>query len=213
MPVLKGAVTFARFRVVHGKDDTKDLQRSMKEALQTTAFEALDPTSDEDRSAGWVELEDSESTEFGGPQIMFGDYLMVAWRVDTLRVPAPRVKAEMDRWIKVHEAEKGEPPNRASKKAQKEIIIKQLRGKAFPASRTYDITWNLEKDTLLMWTPARKILEEVQIALEDGFGLHLIPQSPGALTKAANVSGDDIQPTPQLFGSDVVKEAKIRVGS
>lgn len=213
MPVLKGAVTFARYRVVRTKEDPKDLKRSLSHALRRNAFEALDPTGDEDRAAGWVELEDNDEVELSPKRFLFGDYLMVSWRVDTLRVPSARVKAELDRWSRVHEAEKGEAPTRASKKAQKELILKQLRNQAFPITRTYDLTWNLEKDVILVWSSARKIIDEIVIALEDGFGLQLLAQSPGALADAAEIDDDDIQPTPELFGSDVVSEAKNRVGT
>ena len=51
MPVLKGAVTFARFRAERTKDEPKDLRRSLANALRKSAFEALDPTGDEDRAA------------------------------------------------------------------------------------------------------------------------------------------------------------------
>lgn len=213
MPVLKGAVTFARYKVVRTKDAPKDLKRSLSDALRRSAFEELDPGGDEDRASGWVELEDQDAVDLAPSRFIYGDYLMVSWRVDTLRVPTARVKAELDRWARVHEAEKGEPPNRASKKAQKELIIVKLRNQAFPSTRTYDLTWNLEKDVIFIWSSARKIVEEIVIALEDGFSLQLQAQSPGALTDAAEVSGDDIQPTPELFGSDVVSEAKNRVGS
>lgn len=213
MPVLKGAVTFARFRVGRDKDAPKDLKRSLANALRRNAFEALDPTSDEDRAAGWVELEDHDATELSPSRFLYGDFLMVTWRVDTLRVPTNRVNAELDRWVRQHEAEKGEAPTRTSKKAQKELILKKLRRQAFPVTRTYDLTWNLEKDLIFVWSSARKIIDEIAIALEDGFGLRLYAQSPGALAEAAEIPGEDIPPTPELFGADVVSEAKIRVGA
>lgn len=213
MPVLKGAVTFARYRVQRSKDAPKDLKRSLSHALRRNAFEALDPTGDEDRAAGWVELENHDSTELAPSHFLYGDYLMVSWRVDTLRVPSNRVNAELDRWVRIHEAEKGEAPTRASKKAQKELILKKLRRQAFPVTRTYDLTWNLDKDLIYVWSSARKIIDEIAIALEDGFGLRLLAQSPGALADQAEVAAEDIEPTPELFGADVVSEARIRVGS
>lgn len=213
MPVLKGAVTFARYRAERAKDAPKDLKRSLANALRRNAFEPLDPTSDEDRAAGWVELEDHDATELSPSRFVYGDYLMATWRVDTLRVPANRVNAELDRWARVHEAEKGEAPTRTSKKAQKELILKKLRRQAFPVTRTYDLTWNLDKDLIFIWASARKIIDEITIALEDGFGLRLYAQSPGALAELAEIDVDDIQPTPELFGADVVSEAKVRVGS
>lgn len=213
MPVLKGAVTFARFRVERTKDEPKDPRRSLAAALRRAAFEPLDPTEDEDRAAGWVELEDQDATDLAPSRFLYGDYLMASWRVDTLRVPTARVNAELDRYARAYEAERGEAPKRADKKAQKELIIKKLRRQAFPTTRTYDVTWNLEADTVFVWASARKIVDEVVIALEDGFGLRLHAQSPGALARASEIPDDEIDPTPELFGADVVQEAASRVRS
>ena len=116
MPVLKGAVTFARYKVVRTKDEPKDLKRSLSEALRRSAFEELDPGGDEDRASGWVELEDQDAVDLAPSRFIFGDYLMVSWRVDTLRVPTARVKAELDRWARVHEAERGEHIGRVQAK-------------------------------------------------------------------------------------------------
>ena len=213
MPVLKGAVTFARFRAERTKEEPKDLRRSLANVLRKSAFEPLDPAGDEDRSAGWVELEDTEATELSPGRFLYGDFLMVSWRVDTLRVPAPRLKAELDQWSRVHEAQHGEAPKRTAKKAQKELILKKLRRQAFPSTRTYDVTWNLESNVIFVWSSARKIVDEIAVALEEGFGLRLHAQSPGALVERSGIVEDNIEPTPELFGQDVVSEARSRVGT
>jgi recombination associated protein RdgC len=63
MPVKKGPVTFARFRAFATKPKAKDQRRSHATALRRHAFEPLDREAEEDRSAGWVELDDPDKSE------------------------------------------------------------------------------------------------------------------------------------------------------
>jgi recombination associated protein RdgC len=62
MPVLGGAVTFARVRSEPGKKLPSDTRRWLAKGLASGAFEPLDPSKgDEERAAGFVELEDHEA--------------------------------------------------------------------------------------------------------------------------------------------------------
>lgn len=213
MPLERGSVTFTRFAVERTRADPKDARRSLATALRRHAFEPLDPSGEEDRAAGWVELEDPESSNLAPASFLFGDHLLIAWRVDTLRVPTAHVRAELDRWARAHEAESGQPPKRAEKTAQKELIVKKLRKRAFPTRRTYDVSWSFETDQLLIWTTTKKVLEEVTEVMEESMGLRLHALSPGALCQLQDIDPDAVQPTDALFGEEVVQEARARVGS
>src|SRR5689334_20786655 len=114
MPVLRGSVTFARFRSDPGKLP-KDTRRWLVRGLDRGAFEPLDPSrGDDDRSAGFVSLEDPESTDFSAGVLEAGRALF-AWRVDTIRVKAGAIRAELERWAAAFAAEHGRPPARGEK--------------------------------------------------------------------------------------------------
>ena len=128
--------------------------------------------------------------------------------MDTIRVPASMLKSELEAWCKAYEDKIGHPPKRADKSAEKELILKRLRKRAFVATQTYDLSWNLDTDAVQIWASSKKIVEEMQIAIEEAFDVSLTPTSPGARADAAEIDGDTIRPTAALFGDDVASEVK-----
>ncbi len=95
MPLLKGAVTYSRFKTEGIKESPS---KTLSEGLKKGAFKPLDLSRDDDRAIGWVELEDPDSVEFESGSYLFGDYVIVSFRVDTIRVPATAVKAELNKY-------------------------------------------------------------------------------------------------------------------
>jgi recombination associated protein RdgC len=213
MPVRRGSVSFARFRAASDKPKSKDPRRSLAAALRKRAFEPLDREGEEDRAAGWVELDDPDSAALAPGSFLFGDHVVVTWRVDALRIPAAMVRAEVDAWAKVHEAKHGQPPRRQEKKAQKELVLRKLRRQAFMSTKTFDVSWNAGTDHVEIWATSAKVIEEIQVAFEETFGVHLVPRSPGALAGEAGVDVSTIEPTAALFGTDVATEARAHVES
>lgn len=64
MPILRGSVTFARFRVQLPEKGASNVRRFLTNGLSAHAFEPIDRKSDEDRSTGFVELENNAATGF-----------------------------------------------------------------------------------------------------------------------------------------------------
>lgn len=208
MPVVSGSVTFARHRVEPG-DKPRDPRRSLAQALKKHAFSPLDRDGPDEKSSGWVEVEDPDASDFKADAILRGDWLVVSWRVDTLRVPASALKAELATWQRTFTQEEGRPPKKAEKSEQKELLTKKLKKRAFVRTQTCDVAWNLETHNLLIWTASNRVLDDVRGALEDTFKLALTPLTPGALADARGLD-ESLFPTPELFGSMVVAEAKSR---
>src|SRR5512140_2807835 len=98
MPILRGSVTFARFRVDPSKKVPSDVRRWLVRGLQAAAFEPIDRKSDDDVAAGFVELEDRDRTEFSPSALFYGERALFSWRIDKLRVPAGQLRDELDRW-------------------------------------------------------------------------------------------------------------------
>src|SRR5512146_1830222 len=111
MPVLRGSVTFARFRSESGKLP-QDTRRWLARGLTRGAFEPLDPAKgDDDRSAGFVTLEDADSTEFSSGVLEAGRALF-AFRVDRIQVKGAAVRAEVEKWVAAFQAEHDRAPTR-----------------------------------------------------------------------------------------------------
>src|SRR5690606_41841963 len=113
MPLTRGAVTFSRFRVRPGaKELPSDLPRSLGRALRARAFEPLDRTGDEERAAGFVELEAEDGVEFASGSVFRGDHALFAYRVDTLKVPSSPLQGELTKRLEALEAENDRHPAR-----------------------------------------------------------------------------------------------------
>lgn len=210
MPVLRGAVTLCRFHAEwpEKKPRPKDPRRSLPNALRRNTFEPLDRSGEEERSAGWVELDDHDGTGLAAAQVLFDGTLLVTWRVDLVRVPAAIQRAEVERWARAYEAKQGRPPTRTDKAAEKELILKRLRKRAFITTRTHDVVWNLDSDEVQVWSASRAAVEEIHVTIEESFGVRLAPTSPGARLEAAGLDPARLKPTEALFGVEALAEAR-----
>lgn len=199
MPVLRGSVTFARFRVGSGKLP-QDTRRWLARGLARGAFEPLDvEKGEDDRAAGFVTLGDADSTDFEGG-VLEGGRALFAFRVDSLKVKAAAVRAELARWTAGFEREHGRLPARGEKATARDQIRHQLRRRTEPVTRIADVSWNLDAGEVLVWVSSRKVVEEVAASLEAAFEVKLAPRSVGAQAVGKKLPEDALVPTPELLG-------------
>jgi DNA recombination-dependent growth factor C len=206
MPVLRGSITLARFRVELTPDASKDAARWLARGLRSKAFEPLDPRKpDEERAAGFVELEDSDAMEFPSGRLYQGQHALFAWRIDKVRIPGNALRVEMEKWTSSFSKEKGRPPSRGEKNETKAAIRQQLRSRTVPLSQVHDVSWNLKEQSLFVWASSRKIVDEIQIALEEVLPVRLVPMTPSAKAQASGMKDDALKPTPELSGVDAAE--------
>jgi recombination associated protein RdgC len=200
MPILRGAVTFSRFRVDGGDPSGTDTRRWLVQGLRKKAFAPLDPgCTEEDRSAGFVELERTDATTFG-PDLFQGEYALFAYRIDAVRVPAAALRRELEQWAATFRVEKGRAPARAERTAQRVALREVLRQRVTPTTRVHDVSWNLKLRELSIWAASRKAVEEVASTFEEALGVDLHPLTPSASAKLGGVPDDALVPTPALMG-------------
>lgn len=195
MPIRRGSVSFARFKVEG--DLPKDTRRWLSTALRGSAFEALDPKGEDERTAGFVELENPGRTEFGAGDVFHGLHALFAWRIDKLRVPPNQLRAELLRWSQAFEQKEKRAPGRREKAEQKETLRRALRTKVEPSTKTYEVSLDLPARELFLWATSRSVIEEVQAALESRLSVKLIARVPAAFMTATQL--DALVPTPALF--------------
>ncbi len=199
MPILRGSVTFARFRTESGKLP-KDTRRWLTRGLDRGAFEPIDvERGEDDRAAGFVSLEDPDSTDFTTGVLEAGRALF-AYRVDTIRVKASAVRPELDRWAAAFANEHRRPPTRGEKATAKDEIRHRLRKRQPPTTRIFDVSFALEAGELQIWAASRKAVEEVAAAIEAAFEVKLAPLSAGAQAVRADVAESALTPTAELLG-------------
>ena len=197
MPVLRGSVTLSRFSV---ESDSSDWKRIIPKGLKAGAFEPLDRKSEDDRAAGFVELENADATDFGAANIYSGEYALFAFRVDTLKVRSAELKAELAKWEQAFVKQNGRKPSRGEKTENKASIRHMLLQRAIPVTKTFDIAWNLKTDELQIWAASRTAVEEIVGAIEEAFGVKLLGKVPVLVAKQNGVAEDALMPTPELAG-------------
>lgn len=206
MPILTGAVTFARFRSEPAAPRS-DGRRWLVRGLKKKAFEPLDPRrSDADRAAGFVELEDHDQAAFDGADLLQGAFALFAWRIDTIKVPGAAVKAEVERWAAAFQAEKGRPPARGEKRRKQDEVKALLRQKTEPRTKVLDVCWELATGELTVWAASRKVVDEIAVALEEAFGVKLHPRSVSAVAVERELPESALGPTAALLGIGEGKE-------
>jgi recombination associated protein RdgC len=201
MPILRGSVTFARFKVISPARAPREKHGWFKKALETHAFAPIERKGDEDRAEGFVEVEDNDATDFSAAALFHGPRVLFGWRVDQLKVSTGRAREELQRWVAAFERENGRKPGRAERAEQKGAIRHQLRARATPTTRVHDVAWNLETGHLQVWSGSRKAIGEVLAALEDAFELKLVPLVPGAVAAHEGLKDEALAPTRELSGA------------
>jgi DNA recombination-dependent growth factor C len=205
MPIRRGALSFARFRLEG--DFPKDTRRWLTRALASRAFEGIDPKGDEDRASGFVELEQPENTEFSPGAVFDGLYALFAWRVERLRIPSQALRAQVAEWAQAFEQKNGRAPGRREKTEQKDAIRKSLRSKTEPTVKVFDVSVDLAARELQVWATARSVVDEVTEALESSLEVRLVPCVPASRVDADTL--DRLAPTTELFGDELSKPAEV----
>ena len=203
MPVLSGAVTFSRFRVEPAKEAPSDIKRWLTRGLKAHAFEPIDRRSEEERAAGFVELENAEASDFSTSHLFYGEYALFSFRIDTIKVPAAALKAEMTKWQAAFEKENARPPSRSEKNQFKGEVRQMLRNRATPRTNILDVAWNLKTQQVQIWAASRKVVDEITIALESALGVKLIGITPASMAQTAGIDESALGPTAELIGMDL----------
>jgi recombination associated protein RdgC len=83
-----------------------------------------------------------------------------------------------------------------------------MRAQAEPATKVYDVSWNLEAQQIQLWAGSRKVVDEMVLAMESSFRLRLHAQVPSVMARRQGISDGALGPTPELLGIELsVKEA------
>ncbi len=204
MPILRGAVTFSRFQAEAAAERPRDLKASLSKGLRARAFTPIERRSDEDRAAGFVELEQPDATEFPPGSFLYGEWALFAYRVDQLKIPGGELRAQLAKWSLAFERDKGRAPSRVERAQGREAVKGLLRAHTTPRTRLIEVSWNLKTDQLLIWSTSRRAVDEVQEAMRTAFGLNVLAKVPAAA--AEKLGAKTLRPTVELCGPELQGE-------
>jgi hypothetical protein len=197
--VSRGALTFTRL-FVQGKPP-KDLRKRYLEAVRLRKFTPLAPEDEASEAVGWCVIERPFDLDFQADSIFYDRFVQLGFRVDKWRLPGALVRSHVaDEQQRMLSRAGREKLTRAEKEDIKLRVIGRLRKKILPTSRAFDVLWDLDAGTVLLFTHAARSTEEFSSLFETTFGLALVVDSPHAaagrakLTPAMQKLFDKVQP-------------------
>ncbi|HYQ18447.1 MAG TPA: hypothetical protein VEQ58_21875 [Polyangiaceae bacterium] len=186
MGVSRGALTFTRL-FVQGKPP-KDLRKRYLEAVRLRKFTPLAPEDEASEAVGWCVIERPFDLDFQADQIFYDRFVQLGFRVDKWRLPGALVRAQVaDEQQRMLSRAGREKLTRAEKEDIKLRVIGRLRKKILPTSRAFDVLWDLDAGTVLLFTHAARTTEEFQALFQTTFGLELQTDSPYAAAGRAQL--------------------------
>lgn len=176
MGLLTGAISFIRYKVEG--ELPANFWDFAGERISNFTFRDIDDNYEE-RSMGWVAIDNMFDSSFEYNSYAAGDYLILTLRVDERKV-APKVLKKF--CLKEEERLRKERQvprlNRNQRLEIRENMRLKLVKKAVPVPATYDLCWNLAQSTLFFFATGEKAQVELEELFKETFGLALVRQIP-----------------------------------
>lgn len=205
MGVSRGALTFTRL-FVQGKPP-KDLRKRYLDAVRLRKFTPLAPEDEASEAVGWCVIERPFDLDFQADTIFYDRFVQLGLRVDKWRIPGVLLRSQVaDEEQRMKSRGGREKLTRAEREDIKLRVISRLRKKILPTSRAFDVLWDLDAGTVLLFTHAVRTTEEFVALFQKTFGLELHVDSPYAaagragLTAAQQKAFDKVEPLSFVSG-------------
>jgi hypothetical protein len=184
MGLLKGAVTFSRYRIVGALPD--HFPDFFNEQIRRYAFQTVWRTTDE-MAAGWTSLENCLDTDFPYASYALGQYMLFSLRIDRLRI----LEAERKQLTETGQKKL----YREQREAIRESVRLELLGKTLPVPAFHEICWSVPDHVLTFCCLSDKVAGELQELFRESFSLSLAPYAPW------DTGGADANPQGAAAGS------------
>ncbi len=185
--------------------------------IREHAFAGIDPEGEEDRAVGWCSAHFPLDVELDESMYLYGEYLVLALRVDTIAVPGPLLKIYAESEARRVLAEtKATSLNRYQKAEIKERVKADLKRRALPSIKTFDFVWSLDVGVVRFFSGNEKLNLEFMELFELTFERSLVPDAAytaatravPALPEALLPRLDVIEPGPLVDPDTMVRAMK-----
>jgi recombination associated protein RdgC len=175
--VSRGALTFTRL-FVQGKPP-KDLRKRYLEAVRLRKFTPLAPEDEASEAVGWCVIERPFDLDFQPDRLFYDRFVQLGLRVDKWKIPGVLLRSQVaDEEQRMLSRAGREKLTRGEKEDIKLRVIGRLRKKILPSSRAFDVLWDLDAGTVLLFTHSARTTEEFMALFQKTFGLELRVDSP-----------------------------------
>lgn len=142
------------------------------DALNKNRFTDINLDLDNEESIGWVTAQDPFDTEFELNKVLWGSYLVAALRHDVIRLPATAFKMHLKKAADEYRKKTGkEKLSKGELEEVKDKLERQLKKKALPNIKTYDVVWNMDRGVVWLWSTNKKVNEQFVDFFQETFGL------------------------------------------
>jgi hypothetical protein len=176
MGLLKGSVTFSRYRIVGALPD--HFPEFFNERIRRDAFQTVWRTTDE-KAAGWTSVENGLDTDFPYASYAQGRYMLFSLRIDRKSVAPSLLRLRILEAERKQLAESGQKKlYREQREAIRESVRLELLGKTLPVPSFHEICWSVPDHVLIFCCLSDKVVGELQELFKESFSLGLAPHAP-----------------------------------
>jgi hypothetical protein len=185
--VNRGALTFTRL-FVQGKPP-KDLRKRYLEAVRLRKFTPLAAEDEASEAVGWCVVERPFDLDFQAGRLFYDRFVLLGFRVDKWKIPSALLRSQVaDEEQRLLSRAGREKLTRAERDDIKLRVISRLRRKVLPTARAFDVLWDLDAGTVLLFTHSARTTEEFAALFQKTFALELHADSPHAAAGRAGLS-------------------------
>lgn len=177
MGASKGTLTYTTYYVL--EEPPAGFRDMFMEAVSRHAFRDIDIEGGKDRSIGWVALGEPFTTELTWDKVFLDPYVCVSLREDLIRIPGTAFQAHYERREREFlKSEARDVIKKSERSALKADVLLNLRLRALPDIRIYDVVWNTVDGSMRLWTHSKAIRETFEDIVRESWGLRIVPHAP-----------------------------------
>ncbi len=187
MGILSGGVRFRRYEVRGELPD--EWRNAYEEAIRAHAFQDFAVEDEREQVMGWTGVDDWFDTDLPLDRWLVGNTVNLTLRIDTKRIPARYLRQECKKVEGEWRLKSGrEDLTRAEREEIQVIVRRRLLERVIPSCQGIDLSWDLDRGDVLLWSTSEKVNEGFRSLFEKTFGVKLRPLFPYAL--ALRLSGE-----------------------
>lgn len=174
MSLLKGGLTGRRFYVSGGPFE--NVASTFPVLLNDRAFHEPASPIWRHQIVGWCLADNLLDTDFAvaRDRWLFNQYAVLGVRVERKVIPAPLLRAELDRRIRAWCAEHRRERAPASVRTEiRELLEDELLARTLPRVAVHEVVWNLVEGWILVGHGSEAVVDLVKKLMRDTFGVSL----------------------------------------
>lgn len=158
MPILKGAVSYQRFRISAGKDLNPE---QIVQKLRLFKFRPLHDHGFDQETAGWCTYlhEYDHEKELLVSDMLYDQKIILTLRHDAVALPKPLLKSLIKKSIQSYYHEHKKWPDRVVKKEIEQAEIQSLRARVLPKTRIVEAIWCQSSEELRIFSRSKALLD------------------------------------------------------